>query len=358
MKKSAYPKAVNLSKARINKYGDILRYSDENRGVFEEAFDGVSAWRAAHLYPLNTFRSTLTRRANKLSPLDHPIVAQRLKRMPTIIDKLRRNPEMELSRMQDIGGLRVITNDLKDVYSLKAYYENARLPHKLVGMKDYIESPKNDGYRGIHLVFRYVGLNTVAKTYDGMLVELQIRTKLQHTWATAVEVAGLMLQQKLKNDDGDKLWLDFFKDVSEAFEIIEYLDSGKRYIKLPDDLDVTKLYKQVKRFDQRNKILERLEAFSRAMNLLSSHSMVRGSKYFLIVLDPEKKNIRIWGYSEREYEAAISAYKDMEEEHAGTVVDQVLVSAGSLQQLRVAYPNYFADISDFAQKVRSIETYI
>ncbi len=210
MKKSRYPKAVSFSKSQINKYGDVLRYSNGDIDTFEEAFDGVSAWRAAHLYPLNTFRTTLTRRANSLSPLNHPIVAQRLKRMPTIINKLLRNPEMELSRMQDIGGLRVIVDNLKCVYALKAYYEEARLPHKLVNQKDYILEPKKDGYRGIHLVFRYVGLNSVAKTYNGSLIELQIRTKLQHTWATAVEVAGLMLQRKLKNDDGDKLWLDFF----------------------------------------------------------------------------------------------------------------------------------------------------
>jgi len=355
MKKSAYPKAVGFSKSQINRYGDILRIASGDVDVYEEAFDGVSAWRAAHLYPLNTFRATLTRRANSLSPLNHPIVAQRLKRMPTIVDKLRRNPDMELSRMQDVGGLRVIVDNLKSVYDLKDYYEGARLPHKLVNQKDYIKSPKSDGYRGIHLVFKYAGLNPVAKTYDGSLIELQIRTKLQHTWATAVEVAGLMLQRKLKNDDGDEDWLEFFKYVSRAFEIIEFLDNGKKYIELPKHFDIIKLYKRIKALDQKDKILERLEAFSKAMSFLNSRSEIRGRKYFLIVLDPEEKKIRIWGYSGREYRKAIDKYKKLEEENAGTTIDQVLVSAGSLKQLKIAYPNYFADISDFAQKIRSIE---
>lgn len=358
MKKTTYPKAVNFSKSQINRCGDILRYASGDVDAYEEAFDCVSAWRAAHLYPLNTFRSTLTRRANALSPLDHPIVAQRLKRMPTIIDKLRRNPDMELSRMQDVGGLRVIVEDLKDVYELKRYYESAKLPHKLINQKDYIKSPKNDGYRGIHIVFKYVGLNCVAKEYDGLLVELQIRTRLEHTWATAVEVAGLMLQEKLKNDDGDELWLEFFKRVSRAFEIIEFLDDGGKYIDLPDSLDVVKLYRKIKQLDDKNKILERLESFSKAMSFLNSRRSTRGRKYFLIVIDPEQKKIQIFSYSRKEYAKALNDYKRMEEKHNGSMIDQVLVSVGSLKQLKIAYPNYFADISDFVQKVRSIEDHI
>ena len=100
MKKSNYPKAVSFSKSQINRYGDILRYPvyvgrvGDNDSAFvdayDEAFNGVSAWRAAHLYPLNTLRTTLTRRVNLLS--SHPVVAQRLKRMPTIISETAAQP--------------------------------------------------------------------------------------------------------------------------------------------------------------------------------------------------------------------------------------------------------------------------
>lgn len=60
-------------------------------------------------------------------------------------------------------------------------------------------------------------------------------------------------------------------------------------------------------------------------------------------------------YSEKNYKKAIDDYKMLEEEHVKTAIDQVLVSAGSLKQIKVAYLNYFADISEFVQKVRSIE---
>lgn len=46
MKKTAYPKAVSFSKSQINKYGDVLRYAVDDAEAYEEAFDGVSAWRA------------------------------------------------------------------------------------------------------------------------------------------------------------------------------------------------------------------------------------------------------------------------------------------------------------------------
>ena len=72
-------------------------------------------------------------------------------------------------------------------------------------------------------------------------------------------------------------------------------------------------------------------------------------------MDPEEKKIRILGYSEKEYWKAINEYKRLEEKNVGTAIDQVLVSAGSLKQIKIAYPNYFADISDFVQKVRSLE---
>lgn len=355
MKKTGFPRATAFSKSQINRYGDVLRLGKTKSEAYEEAFSGVSAWRAAHLYPLNTFRATLTRRANLLNPINHPVIAQRLKRMPTIINKLQRNPGMELSRMQDVGGLRAIVDSLKDVYTLKAYYEGAKISHKIVNQKDYIREPKLDGYRGIHLVFKYAGLNPTAKTYDGMLVEMQIRTKLQHTWATAVEVAGVMLQEKLKNDMGNKQWLKFFRDTSKAFELIEYLDGGKKYVEIPSDLNSVELYGRIYETDRRNKIVEKLESFSKAMNFLGTSTAVQGRKYFLIILDPEKKQITIQGYSEKDYEHAIDKYRELEELHANTTIDQVLVSAGNLKQIKIAYPNYFADISDFVSKIRAIE---
>ena len=110
--------------------------------------------------------------------------------MPTIIDKLKRYPNMKLTTMQDIGGVRAILNSVEDVYSLVSEYrESKRFAHELVDQKDYIQSPRDeDCYRSIHLIYRY--RNSQAKNYNGLRIELQIRTRLQHLWATAVETMG------------------------------------------------------------------------------------------------------------------------------------------------------------------------
>ena len=103
-----------FQKSEINRAGRVLTSSDLN---FDEsdwddwvwAYEVLSNWRACHGYPINTFQALLRKR---LSGLDKKaIVAQRLKRAPSVISKLRRFSSMKLSQMQDIGGLRAVLID-------------------------------------------------------------------------------------------------------------------------------------------------------------------------------------------------------------------------------------------------------
>ncbi len=78
-----------------------------------------------------------------------PIVAQRLKRVPTIAGKLLREPGMKLSRMEDVGGVRAV------LPSQEAAYRVARqLKHNwtITRSRDYVAEPKLDGYRALHLI--------------------------------------------------------------------------------------------------------------------------------------------------------------------------------------------------------------
>ena len=70
--------------------------------VIGHALDVINNWRSSHSFPLNTFQMTLRNRAALIC--EQPIVARRLKRVPSIFAKLRRFPTMKLSQMQDIGG--------------------------------------------------------------------------------------------------------------------------------------------------------------------------------------------------------------------------------------------------------------
>ena len=70
------------------------------------ALEVIGNWRAAHAFPLNTFQVGLRNQAQKVVP--NALIAQRLKRLPTMLDKLRRMPKTPLSRFQDIGGCRAV----------------------------------------------------------------------------------------------------------------------------------------------------------------------------------------------------------------------------------------------------------
>jgi putative GTP pyrophosphokinase len=98
------------SKSRVNAAGDAVRRgspSEDDLRVIEE-------WRSAHTAVINTFQALLRNRAKAVGAE----VAQRLKRKSTIFDKLQRQAGMELARMDDVAGCRVI---FKDVRSLKAF---------------------------------------------------------------------------------------------------------------------------------------------------------------------------------------------------------------------------------------------
>ena len=73
-----------------------------------------------------------------------------------------------------------------------------------------MRAPKKSGYRSVHLVYSYQAESDDDPLVDGLAVELQIRTQLQHTWATANEVVGTFLREDLKSGKGNPDWLRFF----------------------------------------------------------------------------------------------------------------------------------------------------
>src|SRR3546814_14907255 len=53
------------------------------------------------------------------------------------------------------------------------------------------------------------------------MLEVQIRTHAQHSWATAVETVGAVLGQALKSSEGEAAWLSYFQYASLALEYME-----------------------------------------------------------------------------------------------------------------------------------------
>jgi ppGpp synthetase/RelA/SpoT-type nucleotidyltranferase len=336
-----------FSKGQVNRAGEIFArpeaFSDDEQSW---AGDVLANWRACHLYPINTFQATLRHRLKEVDC--DAIVAQRLKRAPSIIAKLQRFEGMQLARMQDIGGLRAVVGTIAKVWKLESLYrQSARLKHELVSSKDYIGNPKDDGYRSVHLIYKYK--NEHVPDYDGFSLELQIRTRLQHAWATAVETMGTFLGQALKSGQGEKQWRGFFTSASAALALVEKTSPVPGF----QGRDSRSVFEEVSKLEQKLHVLHKLRGFAVAADKITAE---RGQGAFhLVILDSERRTVRILPYPLSRLDDANLAYSQIEKRtKAGEPIEAVLVSAGPIDALRKAYPNYFLDTQEFVRQIEKV----
>ena len=309
------------------------------------ALDVMNNWRSSHGFPLNTFQVTLRQRSASIC--EHPIVAQRLKRVPSILAKLQRFPRLKLSRMQDIGGARAVLASTGEVAELRELYLRSRMKHELIRQKDYMAEPKVSGYRSLHLVYRYS--SDRKPMYRGLQIELQLRTRLQHAWATAVETVGTFLGQSLKSSEGRQDWLRFFELMGSGFALVE---GGPLASNVPDDPDT--LLREARAAARRLQVRERLRAYGAALKVIERNVELRGPAHYLLVLDPSQESLAITAYADRKLADATRDYLEMEKSLAGTGGETVLVALDSLESLKGAYPNYFLDTRTFVEEMDSL----
>lgn len=351
---------LKYSRKQVNKAGEVLRAGlkgsgqDMNIQEWSKAIVVLINWRSCHGYPINTFQSTLRDKLEKLG-LNKALVAQRLKRTFSIIRKLRRFRSMQLARMQDIGGLRTVVSNLEQVQQLRDSYQKSlrgkMFKHDLVAERDYIERPKDSGYRSLHFVFRYKNDRMIS--YKGLLIELQIRTWLQHTWATAVETMGTFLKYALKSSEGPEEWLKFFAVAGSVIAHMEKCPPVPGYESLSIDQKLNLTISTARYLDVRNK----LQGYTIAANAISKDK--RRGVYHLIVLDPIKQEVTIQAYSRGRLEEASQDYNKAEERISkGEPIDAVLVAAGDIKELRRAYPNYFLDTRAFIKLLQNMEVWL
>lgn len=344
---------IQNSRNKVDKAGKSLIRATPESTEYQEAMEVLSNWRAVHSYPINTFQSTLRDKLKSLKN-ENPLVAQRLKRTPSIILKLRRFPKMNLSRMQDIGGIRAVLRSTSKVYELYDHYKNrSNFKHILAGEDDYIARPKPSGYRGVHLMYKY--RSTDREDLNGLLIEIQIRTKLQHAWATAVETMETFTQTALKSSIGPQEWLSFFAYTGSAFAYIEGTPVLSEHVRLSK----RKVFNLVKKEAKRLRVIERLQAFTVVTDaLITSKVEKRGRKghFHLITLDMTTRKVSIQSYGKIDLQKATEDYTQKEKQAllANDGSQVVLVQNISLKNLRKAYPNYFLDSQEFIRNISQI----
>ena len=242
---------------QINKAGKIIADPFSTSEERKKALVILNNWRAAHAYPLQIICSNL----RKKNP--NAIVVQRLKRLESITGKIQRFPEMQLYKMQDLGGCRVIVDTIEQVYEAVDKYKNSRIRHILKREYDYIANPKQSGYRSYHMVYQFY--SDKKDTYNkNMFIEVQFRTKLQHMWATAVEMMGIYTNSNLKSSQGDYDILRFFELVSSIFAIEEKMPV------CPNTSDwMDELIKEINYLDNKNNIISTLSGLNVSIDYAS-----------------------------------------------------------------------------------------
>lgn len=302
----------------------------------------LNNWRAAHAFPLNTMQMGLRRRAQGVE--SGTIISQRLKRAPATIAKLRRFPSMKLSRMQDVAGCRAIVRSPEAVRELWRAHRRSRMKHKLIREVDYIQWPKSSGYRGIHLVYRYRSDRN--DTYNGLQVEIQLRSTLQHAWATAVETAGAIRNQALKSSEGNADWLRFFTLAASWLAIRERAPTVPETPSEPVELREA-LMGLAQDLNVVDTLLDYREIIEDVPEALPSYC-----HYFLLERRPDEGYMTVNGFRRSELAVAAALYEEREDRIRDIEgAEVVLVAMDSVANLRAAYPSYRFDTDLFIEEL-------
>ena len=290
---------LRYSKNDIDKAGNVIAGIPDQKINQDQAIKILENFRSIHNHPLIVFRMSLNRKLKNLS--GDVLISQRLKRAPSIVNKLKIQKSMSLSQMQDIGGLRAVVTDLEELYKLRNLIRDGekQIAFKSTFIKetDYVKTPKESGYRSIHLIYKYdknVLVNSQCR------IEIQLRTKIHHAWATAVEVIGTYLRQPLKQSFGDTELLELFKDISKVFILIEN-----------NQFDLNLFTKTASRIIEL-KLRDKLKGFSVATQISTQDKKQERGKYYLISLNFKDKVLNIIRYSESKLDQANNKYAELE----------------------------------------------
>jgi putative GTP pyrophosphokinase len=188
-------------------------------GKVKEARQALAWWRSLHARPLTAVAANLRYHVDKADARleDRIEIAQRLKRMDTLIGKLGRE-RGNVTQMQDIGGVRAVVPSLSHVLAVRRRLLKS---WTIIRERDYVSEPKSSGYRALHLIVKRM-------EYP---IEVQLRTVGQDIWANAVENAGRDYGIQFKFGEGDERADRLFEGMAEviaAFDRGELSDDNLR----------------------------------------------------------------------------------------------------------------------------------
>lgn len=158
------------------------------------------------------------------NPVEH--IKSRIKSYERIVEKLKRKDKEItvtniLSNVSDVVGMRIVCSFIKDVYTIADIIRSTG-EFILKSEKDYIEEPKESGYRSYHMIV-LVPIHLENRT-EYIPVEIQIRTIAMDCWAS--------LDHKLRYRYPDKISLELEKEIVESAN--DMLEIDKKMQRISD----------------------------------------------------------------------------------------------------------------------------
>lgn len=334
-----------VSRSRIDRAG---RYLSSGNDLTEEGIeleDVFDAYRASHLGPLSTTTLELQRLLHGFGGRYY--IAQRLKRKPQILRKLKRL-SVRLTQLQDIGGCRIIVETNKGVDNLIEFISrniSGSQKYRLLRITDYRERGRDKtGYRAAHLILER----------EGKTLELQVRSRIQHYWAESIERTSVIYGHYLKEQEGDEVVISYFKSLSDIFYEIE---SG-RDLSTQSKIDLDDLRERAQQIIYQSDV-NRLFDSSVNEDIVQTLTSVQGASEalnnWIIVFDWKNGQFLTWDSVGRDAEEATKKYVDYERQFpADEDYEVVLIGSSDVATVRQTHSHYFG-IQKFDSILESLD---
>ncbi len=324
-----------MTKSQINKLGKTIRGElRKNERPTEKQLLILQEYRTS-------FKDDLSVVFHKISEIakearNDSITSFRIKRIESILSKIRRQPTMALGNMGDIAGCRILVykaNSLKKVIDLLYSSFNVRYEN------DYLQETKEDGYRGYHLYIE-------SPINKDRLIEIQVRTVESHKWASMVEIIDMIYDIKIKEGQSHP---DFQKFL--------LLLANKKELSLSQKVEIIKIDKEHSLHNKLNEVFIKNNIKIRRDWLDISPEK---NPYFIIEVETDKTS-NIFSYNN--YEIAEKSYFEKFKENNNSNFVLTQIEKPNFKRLCIAYASYVLikheylnDWSSFTSKI--LDSYI
>ncbi len=326
---------MNYTKSQIDRAGRFLLDdpTDINIDEYISADSIVDDYRQIHLQPLTEINLKLQEYLFDFKTEYY--IAQRLKRKPQIIRKLKRF-SVRLTQLQDIAGCRIIFNSNIDIdrFIASLTISSKRGRYFIIDrIVDYREKGRDDsGYRAVHIILKR----------NNIRIELQLRSRIQHYWAESIERTSIIYGFSLKEGEGNSIVIDYFKKTSDAFYYLENNQNPNQ--SLINDLDDLRDKSEtiISKSDKYN-ILDSYVNDGVIKSMISRESLSKTNfNNWLIVFDWKNGSFISWEMITKDPIQSISRYSDNEKRYPYTDgFEVVMIGSSNVATIRKTHSHYF-----------------